>query len=191
MSQNNEKLNRVAMIIAKIVEVFQWVAVALMVAIFVVFFVDQGMLKYLMNVGDGQFGCSGYTIGVLDEHGMLIPSLFLPTLILGILVSGMMAMIFRNINLIFKTTAGETKFAQGKTPFQPDNVRMLREIGIFAISIPVVEFVFDVLLKLVVGHELVESSISTEGIALGIGMLCLSQFFAYGMQLQADVDGLV
>ena len=68
---------------------------------------------------------------------------------------------------------------------------MLREIGIFVILIPAVEFICDVITKIIVGVDFVESSISITGIVLGIAVLCLSQFFVYGMELQRDSDGLL
>ena len=45
--------------------------------------------------------------------------------------AALMAMVFRNVYLIFKTAEGKTWFSKGATPFQPDIVRMVREIGIF------------------------------------------------------------
>ena len=42
-----------------------------------------------------------------------------------------------------------------------------------------------------IGPELVESSVDMMGIVMGILMLCLSQVFALGMQMQNDMDGLV
>lgn len=191
MNKNNERLNRAATVVAKIMEVFYWVAVGLLVAGLIVYFFDGSLLKYLMDIGNGEFAVAGYSINVLDNAGHFITALFVSALLIGIVVCGLMAMIFRNIYLIFKTTAGKTSFSKGETPFQPDNVRMLREIGIFAIAIPVVEFIGDVIIKLIVDVEVVESSVSFTGIVLGIVLLCLSQFFAYGMQLQKDSDGLL
>ena len=191
MDKNSAKLNRAAAVIAKIMEVFHWVAVGLLLVSLIVYFVDEKLLKYCMDLGNGEFAVSGYSIHVLNDSGDLIPGAFVSALIIGILVCGLMAMVFRNIDLIFKTTAGKTKFSQGTTPFQPDNVRMLREIGIFAIAIPVAEGICDGIVKLVVGHDAVESSVSTVGIVFGVALLCLSQFFAYGVQLQNDSDGLL
>ena len=100
-------------------------------------------------------------------------------------------MIFRNVYLIFKTAEGETKFSQGKTPFQKDNIRMVREIGIFCIAIPVVELIVSVIARIVLPVGVVETSVEMTGVFMGLVVLCLSQFFAYGMELQEDVDGLV
>ena len=191
MHLSNEKLNKAAVVLTKIIEVFHWVAVGLLSASLIVYFLNDNLLKYLMDVGNGEFAVSGYSVNVLSESGDLIAGAFVPALTAGIIVCGLTAMIFRNIYLIFKTTNGKTKFSKGTTPFQPENVRMLREIGIFALLIPAVEFICDVITKIIVGVDFVESSISITGIVLGIAVLCLSQFFVYGMELQRDSDGLL
>lgn len=46
-------------------------------------------------------------------------------------------------------------------------IRLVREIGYFCIAIPAVEFIF------------------------GFAVLCLSQFFSYGMKLEQEIEGLV
>lgn len=191
MNQNGKKLNKAAAVIAKIMEVSHWVAVGLMSASLIVYFFDTTLLRYFMDFGNGEFGISGYSIQVLDGNGGIIAGAFLPALIAGIIVCGLTAMIFRNIYLIFKTAAGQTKFSKGETPFQPANVRMLREIGIFSLSIPLVEWICDGIARLIAGWGAIESSVSITGIVFGIALLCLSQFFAYGVQLQNDADGLL
>lgn len=187
MKKNDARLNRAA----KVMEVFHWVVVGLMIASLLAYFVDKSLLRYLVNIGNGEFVVPGYSINVLDAHGALQGSLFVSALITGVIVCGLMAMVFRNIYLIFKTTAGQTKFSKGPTPFQPANVRMLREVGIFVLSIPVIEFAIDNIAKLAAGADAVESSVSVSGLVFGIALLCLSQFFAYGTQLQSDADGLL
>ena len=95
-----------------------------------------------------------------------------------------MAMVFRNLYLIIKKS-------EGTTPFQKDNVRMLREIGIFTIAIPVIGFVMSVIARLAIGYEVAEISNSMDGFIMGIIVLCLTQFFAHGVELENDVDGLL
>ena len=107
------------------------------------------------------------------------------------LTLALMAMCARNIHLIFKTSAGKTWFSRGETPFQPDNVRMVREIGIFMIAIPAVQFILSVVARVALGPDMVESGIGMEKLFTGLVILALSQYFAYGMQLQNDVDGLL
>ena len=191
MNINNEKLNTASVILTKVIEVFHWVAAALLGASLFVYFLNDNLLKYFIDVGNGELSIAGYSVNVLNEFGDIVTGAFVPSLILGIVTCGMTAMIFRNIYLIFKTSEGKTKFSEGKTPFQENNIRMLREIGIVAIAIPIIEFIFDIIIKLIVDVDLIESSISTTGIVLGIAVLCLSQFFVYGMELQRDSDGLV
>ena len=96
----------------------------------------------------------------------------------------LMAMVFRNLSLIFKKS-------ENSTPFQKDNIRMMKEIGIFSIAVPVVGFVMSVITRIAVGAEAAEISVSQSGIVMGIIVLCLTQFFVYGAELEKDVDGLL
>ena len=68
---------------------------------------------------------------------------------------------------------------------------MMKEIGIFSIAVPVVGFVMSVIARIVIGAEAAEISINQSGIFMGIIVLCLTQFFAYGTELEKDVDGLL
>lgn len=189
--EQHQKLNRLAVVAAKIAEVFHWVAVALLTASLAVYlFHREGLLKYFLDLGAGEFSVAGFSVRV-TEDGALLPGAFLPALLAGIVVCGLMAMIFRNIYLIFKTSEGKTWFSKGPTPFQKDNVRMLREIGIFAISIPLWELACSFLVTLLVGSDTAEASVSLTGLTFGVAALCLSQFFAYGVRLQQDSDGLL
>lgn len=186
----NNGLNKIAMVVAKVLEVFHWVGMALMAVGLAAYFIREDWLDLFAELEGRPFSLVGYSVNVLSETGALLRPVFVPAMIAGILVLGLSAMIHRNIYLIFKTSAGKTKFSAGATPFQKDNVRMVREIGIFAIAIPVVEIICDVIARAASNADL-SSSVSLVGVALGIAMLCLSQFFAYGMELQTETDGLV
>ena len=83
------------------------------------------------------------------------------------------------------------KKSEGRTPFQPDNVRMFREIGIFSIAVPVVGLIMSIIARIVIGVEVAEISNSFEGFVIGIVVLCITQFFAHGIELEKDVDGLL
>ena len=102
----------------------------------------------------------------------------------AVLILALMAMIFRNLNLIIKKS-------EGTTPFQPDNVRMFREIGIFSIAVPVVGLIMSIITRLVLGAEAAEVSNNFSGLVIGIVVLCITQFFAHGIELEKDVDGLL
>ena len=61
----------------------------------------------------------------------------------------------------------------------------------FAIAIPVIGFIMSVITRLVCGVDFAEISIDMGGISMGIIVLCFSQFFAHGVELENDVDGLL
>lgn len=191
MNQNHLKLNKAATILARIVEIVHWVAIGLFTGSLLAYLFKPEWMKYFMLVDDSQFELAGYSVKLTDASGALVPQIIIPVLIMSIILSGLIAMIFRNIYLIFQTSIGKTRFSKGETPFQPDNVRMVREIGIFSIAIPAVELAFDGLMRLIAQMEAFESSTSMLGVVYGIAFLCLSQFFAYGVQLQRDTDGLL
>lgn len=48
-----------------------------------------------------------------------------------------------------------------------------------------------VVVDLVVGSRKVEFFVNMQPIAFGLVVLCLAQFFAYGAELEHDVDGLL
>ncbi len=93
---------------------------------------------------------------------------------------GLGAMICRNINQIFKA----------ELPFCTDNIRRVREIGIFAIAIPVTQIVISIVIGLISANT-IEVSVDASTIFFGLVVLCLSQFFHYGTNLEKDVDGLL
>ena len=95
-----------------------------------------------------------------------------------------MAMIFRNLYLIIKKS-------NNATPFQACNIRKLREIGIFAIVVPIVGLVMSVISRLAVGVETAETSNNFGGLIIGIVVLCIAEFFIHGIELEKDVDGLL
>ena len=127
----------------------------------------------------------------MNAEGAVVPAAFVVFFITMALTFALMAMCARNVHLIFKTAEGKTRFSKGETPFQPDNVRMVREIGIFLIAIPAVQFIMSIVARIALGPDMVESSLGMSTVFMGLVVLALSQYFAYGMKLQNDVDGLL
>ena len=68
---------------------------------------------------------------------------------------------------------------------------MIREIGIFSIAVPVVGLIMSIIAKLVVGVDVLDTSVSLDSFVMGIVILALTNFFAHGAKLEKDVDGLV
>ncbi len=176
-----KKLNKAVTVLAKIFEVCFWVATALMAAVFLTGIIAPDKLRFLADTGD--FTLRGFSIAVTDVSQETILKAITMIGLAGVLIFPLNAMIFRNIYLIFKAS-------ENKTPFQPGNVRMVREIGIFSIAGPVVELIVSSVAQLFMGMTL-EISVAIDGIFFGLVVLCLSQFFAYGMSLQEEVDGLL
>ena len=187
------KLNKVVIIVSKIAEVFCWIACAFMVAMIIVTATGHpNLLDYLGDVRESSVLTNGGFELVLGEMAPgQTGSAYMIFFITVLITSALMALIFRNVYLAFKTAEGKTKFSKGRTPFQPDIVRMIRNVGILSIVIPVVEIIMTIVARVILGDAGIESSLNMNGILIGIVVLCLSQFFAYGTQLQEDNDGLV
>ena len=184
-----KKLNTLGKVITKILEVFHWVGVALMIAAVICSIAAPNWIGYFVGF-DAKECCGanleiyGFEINAPVSDGKVDLSSFLIFGIGAIVILAVMAMVFRNLHLIFKKS-------ENSTPFQKDNVRMMREIGIFTIAIPVIGFIMSVIARLVMGSDVAEISIDMGGIFMGIVVLCFTQFFAHGVELENDIDGLL
>lgn len=188
-----KKFNKATTIISGIGEVVYWVGTVLVFAMAIIAAI--GKLDWLTKLSDINptatidLTSTGFSLESVDGSPMT-KGAYIIFFITMIFVYTDLAMIFRNVKLILKTTNGNTWFSKGKTPFQPDNIRMVREIGIFFIAIPVIEFVMSIISHLVL-PESIECSVEYVFVIIGFIVICLSQYFAYGMELQNDVDGLL
>lgn len=182
-------INKLGTVVTKILEVFHWVGAALMAAAAVCSVAAPSRVGYFVGF-DAKDCCGanlevyGFEINAPVVNGTTDMTCFMLFGIGAIIILAVMAMVFRNLNLIFKKS-------KDATPFHRDNIRMMREIGIFAIAVPVVGFIMSVIVRLVTGAETAEISIDTAGIFMGVIVLCLTQFFVHGAELEQDVDGLL
>ena len=184
-----KSLNTFGKAITKIFEVFHWIgAVGMAIAAIGIIFANNSVENFRSLVAENitreDLSVYGFQMGAPVVNGELNVAAFIIFCIGAALLMVVVAMIFRNLHLIFKKS-------ENSTPFQKDNVRMMREIGIFAIAIPVIGFIMSVITRLVCGVDFVEISIDMGGISMGIIVLCFSQFFAHGVELENDVDGLL
>ncbi len=176
-------------IVTKIIEVFHWVGVVLMLAATVCSLAAPKWVKYFVGIS-GKECCGaeldvyGFEIVAPMKNGNIDMKILFLFGIGATIILFLMAMIYRNLHLIIKKS-------EGTTPFQADNVRMLKEIGIFSISIPVIGLIMTIVCRLVLGVDAVETSVNVYGFFMGIIVLCLTQFFIFGMELEKDVDGLL
>ena len=182
----NNKMLKTGKVVTKILEVSHWIATVLMAAGTVCALVNPSFVKYFIGITPIEgYGAPieiyGFeTVLPVNNMGINMTALFLFG-IGGVFILGLMAMVFRNLNLIMKN-------AETGSPFQKDNIRMTREIGIFSIACPVIGLIMSII-ALIMGA--VEFSVSLEGFCTGIIVLCLTQFFIHGAQLEEDVEGLL
>lgn len=101
--------------------------------------------------------------------------------------------LWRSLRLVFDTSAGKTKASIGPTPFQAENVRLLNEAGRCILIVESINIAFAVIMG-ILGDPMESFSGFVSCViflALGLCVFCLAHFFAYGIQLQLDSDGLV
>ncbi|MBQ0065228.1 MAG: hypothetical protein KBT48_05645 [Firmicutes bacterium] len=182
-------LNKLTSALAKLFEVCVFLAgIILLVVLGLLFFFKADVTAFILEgLKNGTVTISGISeeglIQLINGNGIYVFGAF------AFIACFLYGMIFRNVNLIMRTAVGKTKFSVGNTPFQEDVVRMVREIGIFSISIPILQVILSVIATMNFG--VTEITPSLNGIFFGFVILCLSQYFAYGASLQEEVDGLI
>ena len=190
-----KSIHKIVIAVSKGLELLHWGAAALMALLFIGCLAAKDWLVSTLSSGIPAFGSTlttyGYEMLVTSADNQVHPTAIALFAIGAFLILALMAMVFRNIYLIMKTTAGKTSFSEGATPFQKSNVRMVKEIGIFYIAVPVVGLIMSIISRMIIGVEIAEIYMNMDGIITGIIILCLAQIFAYGTELQNDVDGLV
>ena len=183
-----KKLNKVVKVIAKILEIVHWVGAGLMVAVAICSAAAPQWLGYFIDMNalekEAEISVYGFEVAMTNSVGAVNMTTLLPFAIGAVIIYVLVAMIFRNIYLIIKKSESES-------PFNKDNIRMLKEIGIFSIGIPIIGLIMSTIIRLIVGVDAVETSVNLYGFIMGIIVLCLTQFFAYGAELEKDVDGLL
>lgn len=184
-----KNMNKLGKIVAKIAEVFHWVGAVLMLAATVCSTAAPEWVKYFVGF-DAKDCCGvnlevyGFEVNVPVINGNIDMTAFVIFGIGATLILIIMAMVFRNLYLIFKKS-------ENTTPFQKDTIRMMKEIGIFSIAVPVIGIFMSLVFRLVTGVDTVENSMDMNGIFMGIVVLCITQFFVHGAELEKDVDGLL
>lgn len=188
-------LTQVVTVLTKLCEIAYDVGATCMAVGLVMFVMDRKLFPGVLVKGTPTPGqtlkIQGFSIVIGNPDGSFNTAAFVLFFVVGGLILALMAWVFRNVNLILRTTQGLTKFSAGKTPFQKENVRMLREIGIFLLAILAIQFLVGNFAIVLVGPGMVETSVSLSNLVFGLLMLCLSHWVDMGARLQEDVDGLV
>lgn len=186
-------LNIVLSIISKIAEVVAWIGAGAGLISFIGTLVDKSIISEIISEDGSMLFGIGFDVNALTATGDI--NYFAVTMyFIGIsLALVLMALIFRNINIILRTMLGKYKHAKSTSPFQKDVVRRVREIGIFSIAMPIIGFITTTIIQIVslIKDMPVEVSASFDGVIIGLVCLCLTQIFSYGAQLEEEVDGLL
>lgn len=192
---NMDIVINISLILSKIAEVLHWIGVVSMSVLLICSLTAKNWLLSILENSIAEIGSTvstyGFEISIVNAQGNVTMTAITLFCISSIIIFSLYAMVFRNAYLIIKTSKGKTWFSKGDTPFQSDIVRMLREIGIFLISSSAVSYIMGVIGRIIIGADIAEIGIRFESIVIGLLVLCLSQFFAYGTELQKDVDGLL
>ena len=163
--------------VSKVVEILCWIGVAVLLFAAVAGTVDTEWttqnLDFSMNGVDMQ----------INEDGATFASVMI-VLLGGIAGFVTLAILFHTLHKVLST-------ADEDVCFRAENVKRIELIGWLSIAMPAIGFVTSVLAKLFGGPDSLEISIDLSGVVMGILVLCLSQFFAHGVKLENDVDGLV
>lgn len=188
-------LTKAVTILAKILEVISWVGSALVAASLIAIAAGQnGLLKFFSNIQtETELSLGGFNIDMNSVDAAQVGRAYVVFFIMALISCILMAIVFRNTYLIFKTAQGKTAFSKGRTPFQPEIVKMIRKIGILTLSVPVIQLVMSIVARLILtGHDTeIAVTFDITPVFFGLVVLCLSQFFAYGAELQEETDGLL
>ncbi len=181
--KNIGKITRIA---SKFMEVVHWIAAAATALVAICSVVAEEWIQSLFAPAGPHFLLSffGLEMEIVDGMGTLDMTKVLLFFIGAWLMTSLMAMSFRNVSIMMKKT-------QDTASFQPVQVRLLREIGIFQLTVPAVGLTICGIVRLVCGADAIETSMQMSGVITGILVLCLTQFFAHGVALEKDVAGLL
>lgn len=179
----NSKLLKFGKIATRIVEVFCWLGVALTLICAIACMVNGDWTAEHMLTGE-PIRYNGLTVADSAETiGAVLP--VVATALLGGCISlALMAIMFHTMHKVLVST-------ETGSPFQSANVKRIERIGWLAIVSPIVGWLLTMLCKLILGDTMMEPSLDLTGLVMGLMVLILSRFFAYGVSLQNDVDGLV
>lgn len=176
------KMLKAGKILTKMIEIVCYAGVALCMAGMIRAIVSPDTL--ILQYQEGNVTIYGSEFDMADPEMKHPQALMIVMLLTGVASNVLMALTFRRGNgIIVKAIEG--------APFQDCTVKWMKEIGYLSIALPVVGFVGSVIAYLVGGMPTSEVALNLDGFVMGILVLCLTQVFAHGAQLQQDVDGLL
>lgn len=189
-----KKVNRIALVVAKIIEIFHWAGTVGMFALLLSSLLAKDWLRNILTndiLFDETLSTCGFEVIIFNEAGVLNTTAVSVFAMGAVVILALIALLFRYVYLILKDTEVCKGFSEGSSPFKAGVVGKLYKIGSLSIALPVVGVVMGIVSCCIIGTESVKISLRFDGIIIGILVLCLTQFFSYGIDIQGDIDGLV
>lgn len=181
-----KNVEKISLFLTKFCEVLHWVLAALLAVCLVLTL--TALLPDVPLEDAGEYAGEWFSLYGLDvmpvgaEGDIHWTALYL--MLAGLaLICGMTALIFRLANRIIRQSRQDS-------PFCPENLARLRRLGLLTIAIPAVKVVFSAIISLA-DPGVTSVSLHLDQFSLGLAVLCLTQYFARGADLERDVDGLV
>lgn len=178
-------LRNITAVMAKIIEVLSWIGAVCIVLSMIVLFATRDMIAEAYK--SGAFDSQSISVTGVDSEAFinsLTNGSGIVALVPFVFFCALSALIFRNIYKVFQK-------ANGDSPFSEANVKRIKNIGYYALAIPVSKIVMYAVFAVIVGINNLNISISLSEVVFGLVALCLAQYFAYGAELQREVDGLL
>ena len=176
----NNQILKVGKTVSKILEIICWIGVAALLFTAVAGIVNPEWMTQKL-ISDSGISMNGIEMELNENASLASVVIILLGGVAGFIV---LAILFHNLHKVLST-------ADEGVCFRAENITRIERIGWLSITMPVIGFVTSVLAKLFGGPDALEISIDLTGVVMGILVLCLSQFFAHGVKLENDVDGLV
>ena len=182
----NSGLRNLTAVLSKIIEVIGWFCAGLLVVTSIVLtisrnYVTEAYTQGVMSGGSVTVNGADTTEQFMESVGNGTVALeLLPYVVLLIFT----ALIFRNIYMVFRKS-------NTASPFSAENIKRIKNIGYLAIALPIAKMVMQLITTLLKGSTDVMLSVSLSEFVFGLVALVLAQYFAYGAELERDVDGLL
>lgn len=180
-------LTKVISIASKTLEITYWIIALIFLSAAILCIVSPSTVIEVCGADySSEVTLNSFQMQVTNPDGSINPSAFALFCLTMVATTCIGAMIFRNVHLIIKKATSKKAFE----PFSNDITKIVRRIGIFYIIIFFIHSFAVIAGKGILGEN-ASISLSFSNLMTGLVVICLSQVFAYGKDLQTDVDGLL
>ncbi len=182
-----KKLEKFVIGATKFVEVMEWIGAVSCVVLFVFSFITPQIMKESVftaeTIDTFDLGFFKVAFDNPETHAMGIGRLYF--IIMG-LITPLYALVFRSIHKIFTDI-----FKNGNTPFSDENVKHVKNIGMYIVCMPIIGLIASIVGQIVFMDLDCSITVELGSVFMGLIIICLSRIFAYGVSLQKDSDGLI